>query len=203
MILQANDTRQGRAHRVAARAAAVLAACCVLALPVLPAHAAEQRAHVHGLLKLDIAVDGPSITIAMESPLDSLIGFEHAPRTDDEKKAVEQLVAQLRAADQLFKVDPAGNCKLGPVALQSPALGLDVAPGSVQASAQAAGGHADLDATFSFNCASAPQARFIDVALFTLFKNVRQIDAQIAAPQGQFKRTLKRGGKDARLGWGS
>lgn len=160
------------------------------------AQAQQQHAHVHGQLKLDVAVDGPTVVIAMESPLDNIVGFERAPRTDAERKTVEDAVATLRAADKLFLIDPAANCKLGPVDLQSAVLGV----GKQAPAATPAGAHADLDATFSFNCTNAAAAKFIDVALFTAFKGPRQIDAQIATAQGQFQRTLKR--PNARLAWG-
>jgi hypothetical protein len=161
-----------------------------------PLAQAQQRAHVHGQVKLDVAIDGPAIVIAMASPLDNFVGFEHVPKTDAEKKAAEALVAQLRAADQMFKIDPAANCKLGPIALQSTALGLGKAEAGSGAAAE---GHADLDGTFAFNCTNAAAAKFIDVSLFTAFKGIRQVDAQIVSREGQFKRTLKR--PNARLAW--
>lgn len=156
---------------------------------------------MHGQLKLDVAVDGPTVVIDMESPLDNIVGFERAPKTDAEKKLVEEAVAQLRAADKLFIVDPAANCKLGPVDLRSGALGL----GNPDPSEPV--GHADLDATFSFNCTNAAAAKFIDLNLFSVFKGLRQIDSQIATAQGQFKRQLKRpagaqAAQPARLSWG-
>lgn len=156
---------------------------------------AQQRAHVHGQVKLDVAVEGPAIVIAMESPLENFVGFEHAPKTDAEKKAAEAAVARLRAADQLFMIDPAANCKLGPIDLQSSALGL----GKAEADAGAAAGHADLDGSFAFNCTNAAAAKFIDIGLFTAFRGMRQIDAQIVTREGQFKRTLKR--PNSRLAW--
>jgi hypothetical protein len=159
-----------------------------------PAAMAQTRAHVHGQLKLDIAIDGPTVVIEMESPLENFVGFEHAPKTEAEKKMASDVVAQLRAADQLFKIDPAANCKLGPVTLRSAALGL----GKAETGAEE--GHADLDGTFAFNCTKAPETKFIELGLFGAFKGLRQIDAQIATPDGQFKRTLKR--PAARLTWG-
>lgn len=141
---------------------------------------------MHGQLKLDVAIDGPTVVIDMESPLDNIVGFERAPKTDAEKKTAEDAIAQLRAADKLFAIDPAANCKLGPVELRSSALGL----GNPDPAEPA--GHADLDATFSFNCTHAAAAKFIDVNLFSAFKGTRQIDSQIASAQGQFKRQLKR-----------
>ncbi len=178
-----------------------IAAALFAAAPFLSAQAQQQHAHVHGQLKLDVAVDGPTVVIDMESPLDNIVGFERAPKTDAEKKTVEDAVAQLRAADKLFIVDPAANCKLGPVDLRSGALGL----GNPDPAEPV--GHADLDATFSFNCTNAAAAKFIDVNLFGAFKGLRQIDSQIATAQGQFKRQLKRpagaqASQPVRLGWG-
>ena len=167
--------------------AALLAACFAL-------HAQTQHAHVHGQVRLDVAIEGPTVVIQMEAPLDNFVGFERAPRNAVETQAVDEAVAKLRAADVLFAIDPAGNCKLGPVQLRAPVLGL-----GKDASAASSGDHADLDATFAFNCASAAAVKFIDIGLFTAFKGPRQIDAQIASPQGQFKRTLKR--PNVRLAW--
>jgi len=169
-----------------------LLAAAALAL-ALPAQAQKQHAHVHGKLELAIVIDGPTITIEMESPLDNIVGFERAPRTDAEKKAVEDAVAQLRAADQLFRIDPAAGCKLGPVKLESATLGLGK-------EAKAKGEHDDLEASFAFNCGNAAQAKFIDLDLFNAFKGARQIEAEIVTPDGQFKRTLRR--PNAKLSWG-
>ena len=171
-----------------------LSLAALLAAPA-GALAQAQHAHVHGQLKLDIAIDGPTVVIAMESPLDNLVGFERAPKNDAERQTVEDAMTALKAADKLFAIDPAANCKLGPVELESAALGL-----GKQGAAIAADAHADLDATFSFNCTNAAAAKYIDVSLFTAFKGTRQIVAQIVTPQGQFQRTLKR--PNARLAWG-
>lgn len=161
----------------------------------LPA-AAHQQAHTHGQMTLDVAVDARSITLALASPLDSFLGFERAPRTAAERKQVADMVARLKAADQLFQPDPAGGCQLAQVALESEALGL-----GTQRHAQEQGGeaeHADIAMDIVFTCARAADARFIDVKLFGAYPRLRGIEAQVAVPQGQFKRSLRPGA--ARLG---
>ncbi|MDQ0069241.1 hypothetical protein J2W34_001015 [Variovorax boronicumulans] len=178
-----------------------ISAALFAAAPFVSAQAQQQHAHVHGQMKLDVAIDGPTVVIDMESPLDNIVGFERAPKTDAEKATVEAAVAQLRAADKLFTIDPAANCKLGPVDLRSGALGLG------NPDPNEPPGHADLDASFSFNCTNAGAAKFIDLNLFSAFKGLRQIDSQIASSQGQFKRQLKRpagaqAAQPARLSWG-
>lgn len=159
--------------------------------------AQEQHAHVHGVLKLDVAIDAKALTVAIDSPLDNIVGFERAPANDAEKKSAADAVAQLRAADRLFVIDPAAGCKLDQIDLDAPTIGLGQPKSGA---AGAASGHADLEGTFSFRCDDATKARFIDIGFFTAFRNTRQIDVQIASPQGQFQRTLKR--PNGRLAWG-
>ena len=165
---------------------------------------AQQHAHTHGLLSLDAAVDAQSITLQMEVPLDNFLGFERAPRSDAERTLVSNMVARLNAADKLFLIDPAAQCSLSKVDLDSAALGLG-AKAKPAPAATAKGGkepeqHADIDLSIAFTCAKASQARYIDVKLFDAFKGVHTINAQVASDQGQFKRTLTRSA--SRLSWG-
>ena len=158
-----------------------------LALAFAPLWSAAHGAHEHGVVKLDIAIEAGKISVQMESPLDNLIGFEHAPRNDAERQRAAAAVKRLRAAEALFKIDPAAGCTLAHVDLVSAPLQLGHAePGAVD------DGHADLDGSFEFNCKDTAQAAFIDIGLFSTFEAMQRIDVQIAAPKGQSKRTLRR-----------
>jgi Protein of unknown function (DUF2796) len=161
---------------------AALTALCGNA-PAAPA----APAHEHGAVKLDIAIEAGKVTLGMESPLDSLIGFERAPRTDAERQRVAAMVARLRAADTLFTFDAAAGCTLAGVELVSAPLKLG------KAEPQAAGDeHADLDGDFAFDCKDTGKLGFIDVGLFKAFAGMQRIDVQVATPKGQLKRTLTR-----------
>lgn len=178
------------ASRFATRAG--LVAFALLAAGAALAHG--PRAHVHGEVELGVAVEGPAIVIEMRTPLDNLVGFERAPRNDVEKNTVDQTLARLRAADHLFRIDPAGNCKLGPVTLDAPVLG--TGPGAPAAPKDE---HAEMLASFAFNCTAADRVKFIELELFKAFPRVRQIDAEIVSAEGQHKRSLKR--PASRLSW--
>lgn len=181
--------------RHAVRALALIATASALALPVL----AQQHAHTHGRLSMDVAVDAQTLTLTIESPLDGFLGFERAPRNDAERKRVSDLVARLKAADQLFQPDPAAACTLSKVTLNSAVLGLGDAK-QEHDHAHAKDEHADIDIDIVFNCAQAAQARHVDVKLFEAFPRIRTIDAQVASPQGQFKRTLRPNAPRLQLG---
>ena len=184
--------------------AALLAIALAASLPAQ----ADQAAHTHGRLALDVAVDAGSITIAMEAPLDNFLGFERAPRNAAERRQAADLVARLRRADTLFVPDPAAGCRLSGVTLASQVLGLDDDAASGQAGAakdthakhEEHAEHADIDARFTFACTQADQARYLEVPLLTAFKRIRSIDVQLATAQGQFKRRLTPSA--SRLSWG-
>lgn len=141
--------------------------------------------HQHGVVQLDIAVDANRITVQLSSPLDNLLGFEHAPRSDAERRRVASMLAALRGT--LFTIDPAGACRPAAVQLDSAALQL----GRPDPAEQQAG-HADLDASFEFECSTAARAGFVDTALFERFAGIRRLDVQLATPRGQRKLTLAR-----------
>jgi uncharacterized protein YfcZ (UPF0381/DUF406 family) len=136
--------------------------------------------------RLDVAVEAGRVSFSLETPLDNLLGFEHAPRTDAERAKANAVLAQLRSAAALFRVDAAAGCKLGPVQLVSPALGLGPAPASAKE------GHADLDAQFDFACTAGARAGFVEVGLFDAFPALKRIELQVVTPKGQMKATLRR-----------
>jgi hypothetical protein len=97
-------------------------------------------------LPLDVAVEPARIVLQLSSPLDNLLGFERAPRTDDERKQAAAVLDRLRKPD-LFQADPAAGCSLKSVSLSSTALKL----GNPDPAEEEAG-HADIDGTFELAC---------------------------------------------------
>ena len=156
---------------------------------------AAGKAHEHGAMKLDVAIEGQKLTIAMEAPLDNLLGFERAPRTDAERKAAADVLARMRSPDQgtpLFALDAAAQCTLGKAEVQAPVL----EPGAKPAPK---GEHADLDASYEFTCAKPDALRTLDVGLFDAYRRIQRIDVQVAGPKGQAKATLKRPARKVQL----
>lgn len=146
-------------------------------------------AHVHGAATMDVAVDGNDITFELSTPLDNLVGFERAPRTDAERERFASAIGKLRDANAMFSFDASAGCVAGPVTLSSPLLSPD---GTVaNAPASHADPHADLQASYTFRCAHASRVRHVDVGLFG-FAHLRSVAVQGATPGGQFKRQLKR-----------
>jgi hypothetical protein len=152
-----------------------LTAACLLPLPAL---AGKAGAHVHGTASLQVAIDGQTLTLNLETPLENLLGFEHAPRTDKQKAAVRAMSERLNQPADLFSPSPAAQCTSVSVALDSPVL---------KPARQAAGDdHADLDGELRLplrrSCSTArPRSR----PLCSSFPRLQRIDVQVAGPRGQ------------------
>lgn len=149
------------------------------------APAAAQQAHVHGAARLGVAVQDKTVTLQLESPLDSLIGFEHRPITPAQKAAVDALQARMRSARDLFGFDSAANCTLAKAEAESAIFQPAVAGAGAQT-------HADLDATFEFRCANPERLSQLDIGLFAAYPKLQRLEVEIATAQGQFKRNLRR-----------
>lgn len=156
--------------------------------PGLLAATPAGHAHDHGVARMDVAVEPGRVSIALDTPLDNLVGFERAPRTAAERERVASALARLRAAEALWRIDPAAGCKGGRVELRSAVLGL----GSAAGPGAARDAHADLEAQFEFECADATRARFLEHGLFKAFPGLRRLEVQVVTPQAQMKRTLQR-----------
>lgn len=161
-----------------------IAAACIAVLST--AALAQGHPHSHGVGRMDVAVDGKGFSVALEMPLDSLVGFERAPRNAREQQALKDALATLRSGT-LFAPEPAAQCTSSKVEVTEPAL-------------KGGEAHADVDATHAFTCQKVDALRAIDVAaLFKAFPRLRNVEVQFAGPKGQAKRTLTR--SRATLNW--
>ena len=113
------------------RSALVLTSLSVAAMVA----AQPQHAHVHGVAELNVVIDGTMLDVVFESPLDNLLGFEHPPRSDAERKAAGAMATKFRAPLDLFVPTPAARCKAQPVELASPAIDRDLLSSKAPASA--------------------------------------------------------------------
>jgi hypothetical protein len=151
----------------------------LITTPAFAQHGHDHHAHQHGVAKLEVAVDGANLSLHLESPLEGLLGFEHAPRSDQERATVAEMRRKLADAGKLFAPTAAAQCTLKSVQVEAPPL--DARP----AGRKAASDHADLDADFLFNCARPARLTGLDVRLLQAFPNLRRVEAQVVTAKGQ------------------
>lgn len=157
---------------------------------ILPAVSSAAPAHVHGAATLQVAIEGGSLALDFESPLDNLVGFERAPRSDKEKKAVRDMTERLHKPELLFVPTPEARCVRESVKVSAPVL---------EGEKPERSGHAGLSAVALFRCAEPRRLAGLEVKIFDAFPHISRLDVQVAGAAKQVAVRLSR--KDRRVSW--
>jgi hypothetical protein len=163
----------------------VFSALALLGPAALHAH---ERAHQHGLVGLELSLAGSALDIAVDAPLDSLLGFERSPRNEQERAASAKVLADFADARNLFELPASARCVAARSEVVAPAL-----------QGKSVSGHADLSARYRWECAVPAQLVSFSHRLFQRYAGVSRIEVQGVTHVGQFKRSIKRPTADISL----
>ncbi|MBL1234806.1 MAG: DUF2796 domain-containing protein [Rhodobiaceae bacterium] len=135
-----------------------------------------QTAHVHGVANLAVAVDAQTIVMDLEMPLVNLVGFEHEPANELEKKALTRAAQTLAQGDRLFQLSAAAGCTLTSKTIEMPTFDHDT--------------HQDVDARYHYHCMSVAELRSLKVILFDAFKHIETLKTIYIDDERQLAKTL-------------
>jgi hypothetical protein len=146
---------------------------CSLTL-ALCAQQRKHEAHEHGHAKLNIAFETttgmPTGVVELESPADSIIGFEYVAKTPADKAKQEKALATLKARFAEMVVLPAG-CKMTPAKVE---VHVD-------------GQHSEVHAEFNAKCAGPIAGKSISFGFSKVFPKIEEVDVQMLAGSQQAK----------------
>ena len=142
--------------------------------------------HVHGVASLQAVVDGAAVTLVLRTPLENVVGFEHAPRTEQQKKAMRDAQESLRNPQAQFAFTAAARCDVSSMKVESPfAANGEPSGGKMGGKPQGGEAHAELTARYAFRCQHPDRLKSVEVKLFDRFRNLRRVDVELAGPRGQ------------------
>lgn len=177
-------------HRISfARFALLLSLLAAASLPSA-AHAQHTHgAHEHGAAELTVALDGQALVIELISPLDNLVGFEHAPANDTQRAALAEAGRLLSDAEAMFALTAAAACRFEHADIESPWPMAAMAPAAGQAGHAHAhptrGDHEEAVVTYRYTCAQPAALQQIEVRAFARFPRLREIRVEHATARGQ------------------
>lgn len=165
------------------------------------AHAETKRElgpHVHGHGKLDMALEGKKLLIELEAPAADIVGFEHAPSSDAEKKTAEKAHALLSEPLKLFVVPSAAGCKKISANIKRVVEDHhdgdghaekdhdhDKHKGEKHDGDHAEAQHSEYHANYTLECSAPAKLSTVTFKYFSTFKNARELEVQFIAPKGQ------------------
>jgi len=155
-----------------------------------PAHAhGSLGAHEHGTARLDVALDGKTLALDLDSPGMNLVGFEHLPGSDTDRAAVAKAREQLATPLQLFSLPAAAHCSVTHQELVSPLFGNAAAKPAEHDEADGDGHHhehSDVDGHFQFTCEHPEALGGLNLKqFFATFPATHKIMVQAITPNGQ------------------
>lgn len=134
--------------------------------------------HSHGRAEMEITIQGSAIRGLFKTPMDSLLGFEHTPKTDAQRKAISDLRERLNNPALWFAPTPDAQC-----VVRSHEASSTLLKGVVR------GTHSDLEYRFSFECAAPHALKAIEILALRDFR--RLLDLRVVLVTDQAQRSIK------------
>jgi hypothetical protein len=156
----------------------------------------QRGAHLHGKVVVNVALEGPLLSVELDAPAINVIGFEHAPRTDAQKREVAAVDRWLASGVGVIGVAPAAGCVRQKVDYTPPKFAGDHDHDHDHDHEHDAGAkgeaetHADYRARFTYTCTNPAALPWADLWLVRRLKNVAEIEVNLVTPQVQTQRTL-------------
>jgi hypothetical protein len=155
----------------------------------------EHEAHVHGGATLNIAFDQLNGKIEFKGAADGIVGFEHAAKSDKDKKTVADSILKFETGIASMVVfDPSLNCVITKELIEiqkEEAAAEKTKADSQQKSKKHKGEHSDFVANFKVACAKSIVGSKVTID-FKLFKQIKDLDVTILADTVQKTAEVKR-----------
>ena len=168
----------------------------------------QADAHTHGDASLAVVLDGSTLTLELDTPLYNLVGFEHAPETDEQRAAVEAAETLLRQPGTLFQVNSEAGCAPSSETLEVHLDAEDHSDHDGHHDDEHDGHkdehdhhddhddhegeetHKDVVLEYSFSCSSPGELAQIETALMSSFPNMEELEVVYLGPNRQDLFTL-------------
>ncbi len=162
------------------------------------ASAEEHRqlgAHVHGHGRLNIAIEGKTVSIELEVPGADIAGFEHEASTPAQKAEIEKAKEKLADGLSLFTPASAANCTQ-----KSATVSIEAEHGDEhehhseggEAEGEESHHHSEFHAEYAFECGSPDRLTSMSFDYFKAFPAAQELDMSLISPKGQSSYGVKR-----------
>ena len=142
----------------------------------------SHSAHEHGIGRLDVAVEGAHVALELTLPANDVVGFEHRPKSQDDKAKAAKAKQLLEDPAKLFGFSEAAGCA---VAVEDVSTSIEEGEEDSDEASQEGGEHAEYLASYSVKCKDVSKLNSISVKLFNSFSSLTSIKVQSATSKGQ------------------
>ncbi len=157
---------------------------CLFCLSAFAGPHRHHEAHVHGSAKLQITTENSQLFIYFEAPAHDVLGFEHKPKSSEQKKKLLQAIAKLKKTNEMFELSEGAEC----VALKEAQIESELIDKEKHDHHHSE--HFDFKVSYTFNCQKLNSLNSFRFLGFSKFTNLRTIKAVAVTNGGQFSAKL-------------
>jgi hypothetical protein len=151
----------------------------------------QHHAHEHGKVTLNVAIDASTFVVELDAPAVNVVGFEHAPRTPEERAAAQQASQFIQAGRGLLGLPPAAACRLSRTEFTEPHWEPPAAAGADEHGTDSGSEeHADYEARFTYHCGHPEALSWFEPWLLAKLLNVTEARINLITPNGQHSESV-------------
>jgi len=160
-----------------------------------------QKAHEHGAVTLDIAIDGTTVAITAEIPGDDAFGFEHPASNNAEKQAIKDALVTFRnKGTDLFQFPAEAQCTVKVANIKAAQEASAMSEKKPQGKdKKSEGEHADVDASYTFTCQKSPAGGALKLGLLKAFPRIKVVRVQLISGANQTGMTVHGASEEIKL----
>ncbi|HWU42513.1 MAG TPA: DUF2796 domain-containing protein [Bdellovibrio sp.] len=146
--------------------------------------ARQEKAHVHGQIHMNFAVEGKSGKIEMNLPTSLVYGFEYTPKSAKDKKAKDQGLQKLEdKISSMVVFDESLKCHIKKEIFEI----------------NQRDSHSDLNAEFSFSCEKSPMGTSVTMNMGTVFPRIKTVHVDVIGEGVQKSQEIQKDGESIDL----
>lgn len=171
----------------------------------------EHAPHEHGHGAIDIVMEAEEVVIEIRIPAVNVVGFEHAPRDDEEHEAIRHALVPFEDASSAFVLSGEAGCEvenirasIASMTHESERHQDEAGNGHEQHGHDTHGheeheeqadeeDHSELHATYHLHCHVPGQLRQVDMRVLKHLHDIEEIDVRLVTPDAQRALTLHAG----------
>ena len=189
--------------------------CVFVSFDILAQVARQKDSHEHGAAKLMMAMEGKKLQVEFEVPSESLIGFEHLPKSQSNRKNFNEAIKNLSDPSKLFSMPNKAECFLVGTNVSQSLFsneedhGHDDEDGHDESKKEEEHGHdesekseihSEFKSNYYWNCQHLDEIDSIGTELMSFFPRIEEIRVNWISNYGQGSLELE--SKDDRIkGW--
>ena len=176
----------------------IVLVCLFVSFDILAQVARQKDSHEHGAAKLMMVMEGEKLQVEFEVPSESLIGFEHFPKSQSNRKNFNEAIKILSDPSKLFSMPIKAECLLVGMNVSQSLFSNEEEHGHDESEKSEI--HSEFESNYYWNCQHLDEIDSIGTQLMSFFPRIEEIRVNWISNYGQGSLELE--SKDDRIkGW--